>query len=358
MRRQTSSGKGMNENDGVVSATARTKATTTPSIGFTKKVGFIVALLLCLTGHSDAFFQQNHLMKYKLNFVSKHGLKAATLEAITVVEAQSLKKPSLIPRERKHSLKAKRNQRWEAKYQQLKDFKERYGHVDVPQYPTQSIPDVDRELSIFCRNVRSQYRNLQETDRRQLSFLTQDRINKLEDLGFVWNSQEARWNLRYNELVEYYKEHNHSNVPTRWEENPELSSWVSAQRLRYKGKNNRKPLTETQLKLLKSISFRWTPKDELWWNNYEELKQFKLNEGHFGVTCPKMKRWKYQLRRLCREYVIAVSIVGSTDDVHVSGLNSERIDALKDINFCWMPSPSSRDDSLSSPPEDIFEGYQ
>jgi hypothetical protein len=43
------------------------------------------------------------------------------------------------------------------------------------------------------------------------------------------------------------------------------------------------------------------------------------------------------------------------DGVHVSGLSRERLGALFDINFYWMPECGKP--LTVSPPEDIFAGY-
>jgi hypothetical protein len=251
-------------------------------------------------------------------------------------------------------LNAVRNKSWEEKYVKLVEFKKAHGHVNVPQKPTSHfLEDVDPELSIFCRNLRDQYKLLRSQDTRHRSFLTKDRIDRLEALGFVWNRHDAIWNLRYGELVRFWEVYQHANVPTNWGDNPDLATWVSHQRLRYKGKVGKKPLRKVQLDLLAKVNFRWSPKDEVWWDNYAQLKSFKERYGHFKVSCPKLRRWKTYVRSRCREYVmVVVSIEGSMDGVYVSGLSRERLDALADINFCWMPECAT-----ASPPEDIFAGY-
>ncbi len=42
------------------------------------------------------------------------------------------------------------------------------------------------------------------------------------------------WEKRYNELKEYKKQNGDTNVPRRYEPNPQLGVWVSNQRQYYK----------------------------------------------------------------------------------------------------------------------------
>ena len=83
------------------------------------------------------------------------------------------------------------SERWERKFNELLKFKEKYGHVNVPQQPNKDIPDDYRELGTFCRNIRSAYKYLQDPSKAHLSFLDGDRIQRLESIGFVWNSHHA-----------------------------------------------------------------------------------------------------------------------------------------------------------------------
>ena len=260
------------------------------------------------------------------------------------------------PRTRTHRPNSTRAESWNEKFEELVSFKNEYGHTNVPQNPTKGIKISYPQLATFCRNMRTQYRHLHHDKTRRLSFLTQDRIERLESIGFVWSSHEAAWNFKYEELVKFWKTHGHTNVSSR--ENPDLRNWVGYQRLRYKaGSSKFKPLTTRQIQSLESIQFRWSPKDEKWWKNYAELKILKEKNGNLNVPCPKLRRWKDALRRACREYVISVSIEGTTDGVHVSGLNQERLEALQNIGFCWLPN-NMHGPLEAVPPNDIFAGYQ
>ena len=228
--------------------------------------------------------------------------------------------------------------RWNERFQELVLFKQNYGHTNVPQSPTKNIQSPYTQLSNFCRNQRIQYKYHQKEETRHLSFLTQDRIEQLESVGFVWNSHANTWTAKYKELVRFWKVHGHTNVSPKTADKS-LCSWVSFQRMRYKGNKNTKPLSKLETKLLERIGFRWSPKDELWWSNFAELKVVKQKTGSLEtVSSPGLRRWRNSLRRQCKEYVLAVSIEGTTDGVRISGLNRDRLNALREIGFCWLPS--------------------
>jgi hypothetical protein len=299
-------------------------------------------------------------------------------------------------RQRVHTLSSLHAVLWDAKFNELVAFHKKYGrHVNVPQYPTFEIPEDYQELATFCRNIRCQYRYLHSEKTRCLSFLTQERIERLESIGFVWNSQEDRWQSRYEELIAFRRRFGHVHVPHKWEECPSLASWVSYQRLRYKSfiqrqhrnRNNKngeppttttttttgihpttrwqggdsgghRPLTERQVLLLENIGFQWDPKDEKWWEMYKDLKEFWTCTGHCKVprnydANPQLYSWLASVRKYCRDYVLCVTIDGTTEGVHVSGLNDARIQALRDLDFCWLP-PTSGGILTETPPVDIF----
>ena len=65
---------------------------------------------------------------------------------------------------------------------------------------------------------------------------------------------------RYNELVEFQREHGHCNVPDKYSANAALGNWVTNQRSRYRNlKNGNKPaITPTRVELLEKLGFQWS----------------------------------------------------------------------------------------------------
>ena len=61
---------------------------------------------------------------------------------------------------------------------------------------------------------------IQEVHGRQ-SQMTQDRIDSLNDIGFIWDPLRDAFDLRLSQLVEYKEANRDCNVPRRYKDNPE-----------------------------------------------------------------------------------------------------------------------------------------
>ena len=89
--------------------------------------------------------------------------------------------------------------------------------------------------------------------------MTDERAQALEAIGFAWSSQDEVWEMRYEELCEYAKDHGHCNVPSEWAENTHLAVWVKCQRRQYRirqGENN-SGISDYRIAKLKTIGFKW-----------------------------------------------------------------------------------------------------
>ena len=100
--------------------------------------------------------------------------------------------------------------------------------------------------------------------------LTQERIDLLNSLGFVWtirsrDSFGESWNQRLVELRQFKQEHGHCLVPSRYDANPELGIWVGTQRTQYRlymrSKETGVPVStnmnEDRLRELEELGFVW-----------------------------------------------------------------------------------------------------
>ena len=80
-------------------------------------------------------------------------------------------------------------------------------------------------------------------------------------LNVPMKSREARWVIRYNELLEFRRKHGHCRVPHGYSSNRKLSWWVMNQRAQYTARNQGKKswLTDERIQLLDGLGFIWTP---------------------------------------------------------------------------------------------------
>jgi hypothetical protein len=104
---------------------------------------------------------------------------------------------------------------WDATYQLLVEFNNRYGHVHVPQYWTEN-----EYLGNWVHQQRENYRLGIEG---KTTALTKERIDRLQSLSFSWTPKSEVWNQRFGELLEYRQRVGHTNVPQQWSENKQVS---------------------------------------------------------------------------------------------------------------------------------------
>ncbi len=69
----------------------------------------------------------------------------------------------------------------------------------------------------------------------------------LEEVGFEWDSHEAKWQQMYGVLLAYKEKHGHCHVPYKFvtADGQKLGRWVNTQRQAYKLKN-RKPKSDKE----------------------------------------------------------------------------------------------------------------
>lgn len=84
----------------------------------------------------------------------------------------------------------------------------------------------------WTRRQKALYR-LHQNGEAQTS-MTEERIKKLEEIGFSWNKYDQIWMQRYEELVLYHKHHGHTLVPTVYPANQMLANWVGDQRTQHR----------------------------------------------------------------------------------------------------------------------------
>eukprot|EP00980_Cylindrotheca_fusiformis_P015738 scaffold4547_cov103-Cylindrotheca_fusiformis.AAC.10 len=115
---------------------------------------------------------------------------------------------------------------WNNRYQDLVQYHGKYGHCCVPARGTKA----ELELSRWVKRQRYQYKRRKEGCS---STMTDQRIRRLEAIGFVWDAHARSWEQHFEELKEFQRCNGRSRVPL-YQEYPELTTWVKSQRRQYK----------------------------------------------------------------------------------------------------------------------------
>lgn len=126
---------------------------------------------------------------------------------------------------------------WDRGYEKLVEYKNNFGIVDVPK----SLVFNGYKLGRWCLQQKIYYNKGE---------LSQSRIDKLNSIGFVFDSLEEEWNRRYEQYKRYVSENKTLYVPKQTVyENENLGSWILTQKHRFKvGK-----LSEERIKKLETI---------------------------------------------------------------------------------------------------------
>jgi hypothetical protein len=177
-------------------------------------------------------------------------------------------------------------QKWNARFEELKTYFEENGHSDIPVHhkvnkPLGTWAYAQRKIA-FKEYLTSEQWGKDEKDSGislcsstsdHRKKMIQDRINKLCSLNFKFvqttiqggKKTDERWNARFEELKAYNQKHGNSDVPVRCHENPKLGWWVNNQKKFYKkvlisGSKETPlcPLTHERIKKLQTVGFKFT----------------------------------------------------------------------------------------------------
>ena len=200
--------------------------------------------------------------------------------------------------------------RWEGRVAELQAFKAEHGHCNVPQdYP-------DRSLAVWVYNCRRQ---------RKQGKLSEDRIRRLDAIGFCWAMRTRRflardWDAMAAELAAFKNCFGHCNVPHGWRRNAELAAWLHGVRCSKRAGK----LDEARVRQLDELGVVWEPGQSRWEEMCVLLGQYKDRHGDCNVPGtwpenPKLAKWVKGLRA-CRKQGL---------------LSADRVDRLSALGFEW-----------------------
>lgn len=198
--------------------------------------------------------------------------------------------------------------KWDEMFNELLQYKAEHGHANVPiNWPT------------YLGTWVSLQRKAKKASSRGM--LAPDRMNKLDDIGFIWDALDFEWKMRFNELVAYKSSYENVNVPSDWPSG--LGKWISQQRVG----NKNGFLSNERKVLLDEIGFIWDSFEEKWEAAFNELLRYKAEHGNVSVPQDwptNLGRWVGTQRKLVKE----------------GKLSPEREKRLNNIGFVWSINKS------------------
>lgn len=199
------------------------------------------------------------------------------------------------------------SENWYLKYGQLITYQEKHGDTLVHR----NEPNIGRWVEI----QRVLYKEKK---------IAKEKIDLLDQIGFVWDASDRTWNKRIDEFKEVRKIYGGTqNIPSfgRGSKYYQLYKWFGTVRKRFKDKK----LTEEKIKQLKDLDFVFDnkrKKDEEWLKVYKQYLDFKRkNKKEPTASEDKILReWRNtQIKRKKSK----------------EGIIKWRLDLLEEANFTW-----------------------
>jgi Helicase associated domain len=141
---------------------------------------------------------------------------------------------------------------WDERYEELKQYNKEHGTTMVPARYVGNYT--------LARWVETQRRQYALRKQNKASKLTEEKIQLLNELDFVWDPLEVRWMEQYNKLVEYQRLNGQYEMPTNVSDRS-LRRWVLLQRQHYRKwkTGDTSKLSARRKELLDQLGMDWTP---------------------------------------------------------------------------------------------------
>ena len=197
------------------------------------------------------------------------------------------------------------NDKWESGFTAFVLYQQRYGHTLVPK---EFIID-DYPLGQWVG-----------VQRQSKASLSDDRVSRLSESGFIWNAIDFNWEMGFKSLLDFFKTNGHTNVPQSFVLNEfPLGSWVHAQR------SKKQKLTVDRIKKLDQLSLIWDPLDIKWETGYSNLLKFIELEGHCNVPSSY----------LLKDYKLGGWVIRQR--TRKERLTDAQVKKLDELGFVWDP---------------------
>ena len=202
-------------------------------------------------------------------------------------------------------------------YKIAEDYYNEHGNLLVPH----DYKDKDgKQLGKWLSSIRIKYHS------KTLRISTQ-KVDKLNQIGMIWNVLDYKWNAKYEEVKKFYTEYHDLNLLPLYkgEEGQKLLSWIKSQRSIYYSNKEGLKYTEKITKL-EQVGIVCKHNDELWNDMYTLAVNYHDKYHHLLIPVyyetEDNKKLGVWIRNQRKSYV-------------KGDLSLERINALEAIGMTW-----------------------
>ncbi|CAB9511162.1 helicase [Seminavis robusta] len=142
---------------------------------------------------------------------------------------------------------------WTNRFRELREYRIVHGDCNVSK-------EMNKKLAKWATNQRQFYAALKEG--KSGTKISQERITKLEGIGFSWGRRypaQPTWDEQLEELQKFQRAMGHCNIMVNPTSPSQLAKWVTTQRYEYKRfrKGRDSLLQLEQIQQLRDIGFKW-----------------------------------------------------------------------------------------------------
>lgn len=207
---------------------------------------------------------------------------------------------------------------WDMYYASAKQYYKENGNLEVP---ARYITEEGYALGSWLNNQKAIRKGT------IVGKLTENQIQKLDDIGMIWDSLDYFWEQNFRSAKEYYLTYGNLDIPTNYKskDGKHLGNWILRQRQLYK----RNSLTDDQIKKLDSIGMDWMDRvDRIWENGFLEAKNYSEEYGNLSV--PKNYRSN-------TDFPLGIWIQRQRSLYKNNKISEDRIKRLTGIGMNWNP---------------------
>ena len=219
---------------------------------------------------------------------------------------------------------------WQDMYTALLEYQSIHGDLNVPsKYVTENGQPLGRWL-------------IHQTVLHFKGTLSREHEEKLESIGVIWRTNDAKWAFMYKLAAEYQKEYGNLNIPQNYttSDDQALGIWLQTQRNNYRdGK-----LKPERIKLLEDIGINWHLKQCYSWEEmYSLAAEYYKTNGNLAIprsykapnganlgTWLSSQRQKYRQGKLTKEKTLALENIGVVWDFKIDNGITHYLKKLKE----------------------------
>lgn len=213
---------------------------------------------------------------------------------------------------------------WETYYLAAQDYYRQQGHLRIPR---RYVTPAGLTLGSWIQTQRKVYAG------KVNGALTEEKIEKLNAIGMVWNIRESSWEEGYEELAAYCRRFGNVDVKAKYvsESGFPLGKWVSNLRVNVNKKGKDRVLTVEQQRQLERLGMIWDKNGEKWERYMEAAREYRRRYGDLKIPAKYVTEDGLPLG----SWLHAIKHGMSGDKPRAQTLSPEQIDELNALGIGW-----------------------